>query len=136
MEKERDLQDTRVMEVVEIVTEVAKTIEKSGLQDGNGSGKLNESWRQVAEKTIRSPWKSPKELQFGQVIITPSRYAALQNLEDSRKEDTIQQGESEPSEDVVEEVNGIEKPKEEPVGVRAGYPVGVRAGYLIGVRAR
>ena len=106
MEKERNLQDTRVMEVVEIVTEVEKTIEKSGVQEGNGSGKLNESWRQVAEKTIRSPWKSPKELQFGQVTITPSRYAALQNLEDSREEDT-----SEPSEDVVEEGNGIEKPK-------------------------
>ncbi|KAH0928853.1 hypothetical protein HID58_014580 [Brassica napus] len=127
MEKERNLQDTRVMEAVEIVTEVEKTIEKSGVQEGNGSGKLNESWRQVAEKTIRSPWKSPKELQFGQVTITPSTYAALQNLEDSREEDT-----SEPSEDVVEEGNGIEKPKvvesEEPVGVRAGNPVGVSAG--------
>ncbi|KAG2332633.1 hypothetical protein Bca52824_003813 [Brassica carinata] len=93
-EKVRDLEE-RDLEVEEgINVEVNKT-EKSNLQEGSGYGKMDESWKQ-----------SPKELQFGQVTITPSRYAALHNLEDSKEDNTVQEEEPELREDQrVEEMN-------------------------------
>lgn len=64
----------------------------------------NENWKQVVQdKASRSPWKSAKELKFGQVtIITPSRFAALSNLD---KEEGKKQTEEEEGKELQKEVH-------------------------------
>lgn len=55
-------------------------------------GEQSENWKRVSiEKASRSPRNSSQELKFGMVtIVTPSRFAALSDLEENKEEEEKQ----------------------------------------------
>ncbi|WZZ15773.1 hypothetical protein YC2023_108862 [Brassica napus] len=124
LEEVRELEEGRKLEVEKDIQHENETysvvesrdVDKLGKSTSNEEvgGEKDESWTHAAEKTSRSPWNSPKELKFGQVKITPSRYAALSSLEESREEvkmhETVKEYEGRGGSG-GEEVVDIEKPK-------------------------